>query len=91
MPATLQLGRWWLIGLDTHIAERPKGALPEAQVSWLAELAARHAAPHVGIFTHHPPLTIGSRWMDPMGLRGAITPMCAQRAIAFLICTMTGV
>ena len=71
MPATLQLGRWWLIGLDTRIAERPEGALPEAQLTWLAELAARHAAPRGGIFMHHPPLTIGSPWMDPMDLRGA--------------------
>ena len=89
MPATLQLGPWCLIGLDTRIAQRPQGALHAAQLAWLAALVARCPAPHVGIFMHHPPLAIDSPWLDPMGLRDAtaLWQLCESwSALRFIAC-----
>lgn len=64
------LGNWQLIGLDTQIT----GALPgEVGASQLARLEEQLAGTQqrVAIFLHHPPVDVGSAWLDKIGLTDA--------------------
>lgn len=62
---------WSLIGLDSHLPGEVRGQLGQAQVDWLAnELAAKPIHP-TAIFLHHPPLKVGTGWLDGIGLEDA--------------------
>jgi 3',5'-cyclic-AMP phosphodiesterase len=62
---------WNVILLDTHVADDPKGHLATSELSRLeAELAAQPDR-HALVCLHHPPLGVGSAWIDALGLRNA--------------------
>ncbi|MBE0490421.1 MAG: phosphodiesterase [Halomonas sp.] len=64
----LDIGAWRILMLDTHVSGQAHGELgPEG----LAELAARleeDDRPTL-LAMHHPPLPVGSAWIDALGLR----------------------
>lgn len=63
------LGRWRLIGLDSNIPGDVPGRVSPSQLRWLeAELRSHAAAPAV-LFLHHPPVAIGTAWLDAIGLQ----------------------
>jgi Icc protein len=65
------VGGWRFIGLDSHLPGEVRGQLGEAQLTWLArELAAEPMQP-IAIFLHHPPLAVGTGWLDAIGLEDA--------------------
>jgi 3',5'-cyclic-AMP phosphodiesterase len=62
---------WDVILLDTHVADDPSGHLATSELSRLeAELAAQPDR-HALVCLHHPPLGVGSAWIDALGLRNA--------------------
>lgn len=71
MPYCLSMGGWQLLCLDTRIAGCAHGEVDAAQLDWLARMLRVAPTSPVAIFMHHPPVTIGSPWMDAMGLRAA--------------------
>jgi Icc protein len=64
------LGTWRLIGLDTLDPGREGGFLAPAELQRL-EQALDADDGHWLIALHHPPVEIGSPWMDAMGLRNS--------------------
>jgi Icc protein len=67
----VDLGRWRLVLLDTHVPGDPAGRLSDAELARLdAELAAAPDRPAL-IALHHPPRPVGSRWLDRYGLLNA--------------------
>jgi len=63
-----RLGPWGLVLLDTHVPGRPHGRLSGAELERLdAELRALHDVP-VLVCLHHPPVPVGSAWLDGVGL-----------------------
>jgi Icc protein len=63
-----RLGAWGLVLLDTHVPGRPHGRLADAELVRLdADLRALHDVP-VLVCLHHPPVPVGSRWLDGVGL-----------------------
>lgn len=62
-----RLGGWQLHGLDSHVDGLDSGRLGTAQLERLQARLAENPAPAV-IFVHHPPLAIGSDWIDTIGL-----------------------
>lgn len=65
------IGGWRLIGLDSQLPGEVQGQLGEAQCDWLArELATEPNSP-TAIFLHHPPLKVGTGWLDGIGLEDA--------------------
>lgn len=65
------VGGWRLVGLDSQLVGEVRGQISELQKDWLArELAAEPLQP-TAIFLHHPPLPIGTGWLDEIGVEDA--------------------
>jgi Icc protein len=63
-----RLGAWGLVLLDTHVPERPHGRLADRELERLdATLHALREVP-VLVCLHHPPVPVGSAWLDGVGL-----------------------
>ena len=64
-----RLGGWGLVLLDTHVPGRPHGRLAEPELARLdADLRALQDVP-VLVGLHHPPVPVGSAWLDGVGLK----------------------
>lgn len=61
-------GQWQVICLDSSVPGRVEGTLDSRQLSWLENELAQRRAPHALVCLHHPPVLIGSRWLDRLGL-----------------------
>jgi Icc protein len=89
-PRSHALGQWQLVLLDsTQPGDNPVGHLAEAELAALeASLAAAPDQPTL-VCLHHPPLSIGSAWMDPMmvdngnALLDRLQPHRQVRAVVF--------
>jgi Icc protein len=65
------LGGWRLVLLDSHVDRDPSGWLRDAELARL-DAALREAAGRPALVcVHHPPLPLGSAWIDGVGLRNA--------------------
>lgn len=62
----VDLGDWQMLLLDTSIPGRPEGALDEDQFETVRE--AGDGRP-ILVAMHHPPLAVGSAWIDRIALR----------------------
>lgn len=63
-----RLGDFRLIGLDTLRPGRVHGRLGDAQLAWLAGELRQSEAPVI-LFMHHPPIRVGTWWLDKDLLR----------------------
>jgi len=64
-----RLGSWGAVLLDTHVPGRPHGRLSDRELERLdALLREMHGVP-VLVCLHHPPVPVGSAWLDGVGLR----------------------
>ena len=63
-------GSWLCLGLDTHVPGAVPGLIEASQVNWAQHQLANSSASSVALFFHHPPVDVGSLWMDPIGLAG---------------------
>jgi len=61
-------GGWRLIGIDTHLPGQVAGRVEPAMLEWLAEELEQHASEPTILFQHHPPISVGSAWLDAIGL-----------------------
>jgi Icc protein len=62
--------RWLCLGLDTHVPGAVPGLIEASQIDWAQQQLANSSAEFVALFFHHPPMDVGSLWMDPIGLAG---------------------
>jgi Icc protein len=62
---------WQLIGLDSQRAGDAAGELGAEQLAWLQRLLEAEPDLDTLIFLHHPPIEVGSAWLDEIGLRDA--------------------
>lgn len=66
-----EVGGWKLIGLDSQLPGELRGQLGDRQRDWFTrELTAEPTRP-TAIFLHHPPVRVGSEWLDRIGLDDA--------------------
>lgn len=64
------LGRaWQIVLLDSRIPDSEAGALADGQLQHLERCLATHPRHHALVCLHHPPVAIGSPWMDTMRLQ----------------------
>ena len=59
---------WLLACIDSCEDGRAGGVVTGAELERLDALVAASAAGHVAVFLHHPPVKMGSRWLDSVGL-----------------------
>jgi Icc protein len=60
----LKLGDWDVIAIDTHVDGAEGGLVAEAELLRLRERLAATSARHVIVAGHHPPLPLGTPWLD---------------------------
>jgi len=66
--ASIELGEWLVVGIDSCINEYAGGSVSEAEFERLDTAIEQSAAQHVMVCLHHPPVAMGSRWLDTVGL-----------------------
>ncbi len=63
-------GRWLCLGLDTHVPGAVPGNIASDQIDWVRQQIQDANPAQVALFLHHPPVDVGSVWMDAIGLSG---------------------
>lgn len=64
----LDLGGWRVLRLDTWVSGQPYGELGPERLAELATRLEEDERPTL-LAMHHPPLPVGSAWMDALGLQ----------------------
>lgn len=67
----LDLERWRIVALDSQVPHAVHGDLSEGVWRLLDDAAATRDDRHLLICLHHHPLSIGSRWLENIGLQNA--------------------
>ena len=67
---SIKRAKWLCLGLDTHVPNAVPGLIEATQITWARQQLATSGASFVALFFHHPPVDVGSLWMDPIGLAG---------------------
>lgn len=65
------VGNWQIICLDTKIPNAAGGGLSARELEKLQARLQQHQDRHVLVALHHPPVEVGSRWLDTMVLNNA--------------------
>ena len=63
-----EIGNWLIIGLDSCLAGQAGGAISSTEYDRLDKAIAASSAEHVMVCLHHPPVLMGSKWLDTVGL-----------------------
>ncbi len=71
MEPVLDIGNWRVVMLDTLVAGSVFGMLRGDQLELLERALSEAPDRHHLICLHHHPVSIGSRWMDAIGLRNS--------------------
>jgi Icc protein len=69
LEPVIDLGNWRIILLDSSIPGAVPGYLAESQLALLERALGEAPERHHLICLHHHPVSIGCRWMEPIGLR----------------------
>lgn len=67
----IQLSDWRILLLNSWLEGEHAGHLPDTELDWLHARLDAHPETPTLIALHHPPVAIGSPWMDAMGLKNA--------------------
>lgn len=62
---------WLIAGIDSCVEGGADGRVSHEELTRLETMLAATDADHVAVFLHHPPLPVGSRWLDEVGLGNA--------------------
>jgi Icc protein len=66
--ATVELDNWLIIGIDSCVNEHAGGSVSDAEFDRLDAAIAGSNAPNVMVCLHHPPVPMGSKWLDSVSL-----------------------
>ena len=64
-----EIGDWLIVGIDSCITEHAGGEVSPEELERLSDIVLRSPAKHVMVCLHHPPVPMGSKWLDTVGLR----------------------
>ncbi len=60
---------WLLIGIDSCVKGDAGGRVADAELERLTSTIEGSSAKHVMVCLHHPPVPVGSAWLDTVGLK----------------------
>ncbi len=85
---SLEAAGWRLIGLDTLAPGHGFGRIATPQLDWLRGELTRSAQQPTVLLMHHPPVAVGSAWLDAIGLaeRDAFCEMIVAAPQVALVC-----
>jgi Icc protein len=66
--SALERDNWLLVGIDSCVSEQAGGSVPADELSRLEEIITASDAANVMVCLHHPPVAMGSKWLDTVGL-----------------------
>lgn len=69
LEPVIDLGAWRIVMLDSSIPGAVPGFLDDGQLQLLERALAEAPQRHHLICLHHHPVSIGCKWMEPIGLR----------------------
>lgn len=61
-------GDWCFIGLDSCLDNSAAGLIDDGEFQRLDDALSLNARPHALVYLHHPPVALGSKWLDAVGL-----------------------
>jgi Icc protein len=64
-----EIGDWLLVGLDSCISGEAGGEVTADELARLDEIVAASNAKHIMVCLHHPPILLGSAWLDTVKLK----------------------
>lgn len=64
-----EIGNWLLVGLDSCISGEAGGIVSSEELDRLSDIVGGSDAGHVMVCLHHPPVAMGSTWLDTVGLK----------------------
>ena len=67
----LRIGAWLFVSVDSCVDGKAGGHVNEDDLEQLRAVIAGSDAEHIAVFLHHPPVPMGSRWLDSVGLENA--------------------
>lgn len=65
---SVELQGWLVVGIDSCVSDRAGGSVSDAELTRLDSMIAAAGAQHVMVCLHHPPVALGSKWLDSVGL-----------------------
>lgn len=68
---SIEIGQWLIIMLDSFLLNTHAGQLQQEELDLLDKLLRENLDKYLLICLHHPPVEIGSAWMDSMRLNNA--------------------
>lgn len=63
-----EIGNWLIVSIDSCSAGRAGGILTDDEISRMQGIVTASAAEHILVCLHHPPVAMGSTWLDSVGL-----------------------
>jgi len=66
---SVRISNWLIAGIDSCIDGDAGGRVDDDEMERLTGILADTDAEHVLICLHHPPLPVGSQWLDQVGLK----------------------
>lgn len=66
---SMEANNWLIVGVDSCMESNAAGYIEDGELERLEGLVQSTPADHVMVCLHHPPLPIGSRWLDELGLQ----------------------
>lgn len=66
--SSVEAGDWLITGIDSCVTGRAGGHLDNMELTRLDSEIARSSASNVMVCLHHPPVPMGSKWLDTVGL-----------------------
>ena len=69
--SSLEVNNWLIAGIDSCIEGQAAGSIDATELDRLDSLVNHTGAGNVMVCLHHPPLPVGSRWLDELALGNA--------------------
>jgi len=66
---TLKIGKWLIVGVDSCLDGDAAGEISDSEMRRLEQTIEDADGPNILVCLHHPPLPLGSQWLDQVGLR----------------------
>jgi len=70
---SVRIGSWYIAMIDSTVPGEDYGSLNAGAAARLLQELSDHADLHTIVVLHHPPVLLGSAWLDELSLRGKET------------------